>query len=314
MNNTSIFLRADDDNDNDDFGVAVYIFGMILSFVNFFTNFLILIVFSIRPKLQKNTYNVLVLSLSMADIVVSLSGIVHAATRKLAPQSTYLCRTVTFLFSNGVFMSVYFTFVLSLNRFLSAASATWTQKLYGGKRKYLFLFIPCFCVSFANVAIVLQSEERITFCSVEILFSSNLRIVCAYISGLNIPILFGTIIVYALAIRAINRRFNKVTPQNGVVPDTQTNVPDVRKQRHVTALRTVGILIVIIVIGTAPYLTVFLLIALQTQVNSAIRAISAAGLLITSALNPVFYTWRLKDFRTEIRKIICCWCSPIDDQ
>ena len=292
--------------DANDTALPVIICGWLLSLFAFITNFLVFLVLTAREKLKKNTYTVLVLNLSIADIVVSSCGILQHILKILEQQSDCLCKAVLFFFSNGIFMSVYFTFVLSLNRFLSAASAPWKDKLFDGNRKYILLFLPCLIVSLVNMTFVFVTEEHITTCSLEQLLGANLRTFSIFMVVLNIPILFSTLLVYILAIYSIHKRFTRVMTHVNSQSNAQTNIPDVRKQRHVTAVWTVGAIIVFILIGTTPYLTVFLVFAMRIEVPSGARVAATAVFYITSALNPVFYTWRLKEFRTEIRAIVCC--------
>ena len=101
-----------------------YIAGFLLAAFAFTTNFLISFLLSTRKKLHEQTYTFLVMNLSVADLVVSTGVFGQIITDRFFPKSVHLCGTWSVLFSQGLFMRVYFTFVISLNCYVAAVSTT----------------------------------------------------------------------------------------------------------------------------------------------------------------------------------------------
>ena len=70
-------------------------------------------------------------------------------------------------------MSVYFTFVVSLNRFASAKSTTWLSKLFGGRRKYALVFVPTAIITVVNICFTTAWDENISSCSYQEMLGAN---------------------------------------------------------------------------------------------------------------------------------------------
>ena len=210
-------------------------------------------------------------------------------------------------------MSVYFTFVISLNCYVAAASTTWSGKLFGGRRKYAILFVPSTSVAFINAGFFLYAgfDGYISSCEEQRMFSQIQTIYNTIRAIQTIPILLATFGLYALAIRAINVRFgNAGKSQISAISNAPQNATDTRRKRHMTALKTLGLIFVSIIILTTPYLTVYPFVHTTVEVNQVVRVIILFGVFLNTLINPVIYTWRLKDFRSEISSM-CCHCCRV---
>ena len=295
-------------------GLAINLLWMVvflLAFFAFTANFLLVLVLIIRANLRKQPHIVLVLTLSVADIVVATGVITHSMLLKFDTKSVYLCGVWLVLFSQGIFMSVYFTFIVSLNRFVSAVSTTWVIKLFGGKRKYALVSVPSAVIAVVNIIFTSHFERDISTCL--IMRGANAITYERYMTMLNIPIFICTLTLYALTLRAIHVRFGRVMPQAPVatlaVQGTGPTATEVRRRRHLTAMKTLGIILALLTTGTIPFLFVFLLKSLQIAVMPMVQPIVGLGMLLNSALNPAVSTCRIKEVRTAVHNMYCRCCT-----
>ena len=128
---------------------------------------------------------------------------------------------------------------------------------------------------------------------------------------LNIPTLLATFILYALAMRAINARFGGTgQPQISAIGTTPNAVTDTRRKRHMTAMKTLGLIFAAIIILTAPFVVFHLIVSTSLEVKVIYGVSLAFGVFLNSAIDPLIYTWRLKDFRNEI-STMCCQCCRV---
>ena len=292
--------------------LVVYVTSCIIVLFEFTSNALVIFILSTRKTLRKKRYTVLVMSLGVADFVISLAGLLWLLSQRIDPQSVYLCGSMLVLFTLGTFMSVYFTFVISLNRYLTATNTTWNNRMYGGGRKYALMYIPSAAIAAVSLVFTSAMENSISSCSVENMFGASMPVFSAFVTVMFLPFLFCTIICYALAMRAICKRFGQVHPQVAVIQTThvaESNPPDFRKSRKMAALKTTGVLIALIMVGTAPFLLSFSVSMMQIEVSKTVRVVLAYGLYVNSAINPIIYTWRLQELRLELWKVFCRSCS-----
>ena len=299
MNSSNITSGGYDAGD----GIGYSITSFTLATFAFVINFLVSIIFSIKKKVREQTYTFLVMNLSVADLVVSSAVMIQNITNIFTPNSIYLCLTHTCLISQALFMSIYFTSVISLNCYLSAASTTWSDKLLGGMRRYAVLYVPSIIIAFVNAGFYtyrdIWYEGRASSCaSGQRLFGrfNNLMMAIQII-----PSLIATFVLCVLAMQAIHTRFGPAQrSQETTIGTSQQNGIDTRRKRHRRALKTLGIIFALLIILTLP-----LFVSLVVKIKPFFRGILMYGMLLNSAINPIVYTWRLKDFREEVA-IMCC--------
>ena len=316
--NTSEVSKNDHDTYNIGTIVLLLIFGNLVALFAFTINLLLVIVLLIKPSLRQQSYIVLVLCLAVADFVVSSGAITHGVALALAPKNVNLCRIWMLMFSQGICMSVYFTFIISLNRYMSVVSISFVNKLFDGRRKYALLFIPCAVVAAVNlgVAVGLTHAQQISTYNFRAIVGENHLAYEGYLAALNIPIFIATLVLYILSLRAVHVRFGRVAPH---VP-TSPNVPgpsgptptEVRRKRHLAAMKTLGIIFALLTAGTAPFLFMFLINALQVPVMAFVLSVLGIVMLLNSAVNPIVAIWRLTEVRTEIKYTFCRCCPSLN--
>ena len=202
-------------------------------------------------------------------------------------------------------MSLHFTYVIALNRYLSIANTAWNNKLNGGRRKYALLYIPSSIVALISLIFSVEWKEEITSCSMHAIFGTSPSAFGIYVTTVYLPVLIGTLVVYALAIRAIHKHFSQVLPVAIIPTNGGPNGADVRRKRQMASLKTVGVIIGLVMILTSPIVFSSVFGMLQLQVDRYFHVMCGIGSLMNSALNPIVYTWRMRDVRKEIRSIFC---------
>ena len=313
MNNSNITKDGHDAHNGT--GELFFIVGFLFATFAFTTNLLVSIVLSAKRKLREQTYTFLVMTLSLADLLVSTGVLSQIITDRFVKTFVYLCGIWSLLFSQGLFMSVYFTFVISLNCYVAAASTTWSGKLFGGSRKYAILFVPSTIIAFVNTGFYLYVgvKGHMTSCSLKEMFGTYLATQNMIRGIQTIPVILATFILCALAMRAVHMRYGSAGQSHiSTIGTSSQCVADTRRKRHMTALKTLGMIFALSVILTAPYLifNAFVSTYFEVASSSSFRAILSFGAFLKSAINPVVYTWRLKDFRNEISKM-CCQCCCV---
>ena len=165
--------------------IPVYRIAIMVVCFEFTTNFLVILLLSTRQILRKKRYTMLVMSLGVADFVSAIAGVVWLVSQRLyglGPQSAYICGTNIYLLSLGMFMSLYFTFVISLQRYLTTINSTWENKIFGYGRKYFLMLIPSLIIALSNPMFAMNWNREIPVCKIETMVGSDLFAFSTYIS------------------------------------------------------------------------------------------------------------------------------------
>ena len=295
-----------------DGGVQTFLIVSAFVLVNFalILNISLLLILTFKKQIRKKTYTVLVLHLSVADTTVTVGAIGWVLVQRFSPRSAYLCGIVISLAVFGLFLSIYYTFIISLNRYLSIANTTLNTKLSDGKRKYALLYIPSVAVGLANMIFSVTWKESIAQCSMHTIFGASPSAFGIFVAALYFPVLFCTVVIYVFAIRAIRKHFSQVLPL-AVIPRTSNGGPsgqNIRQKREMASLKTVGVIIILLMILTSPILFLSVFSMLQFQLDRYFYVTCGLGALMNSAFNPIVYTWRMKEVRQEIHRIFTSCC------
>ena len=295
-----------------DGGVQTFLIVGAFVLVNFslISNVSLIIILTFKKQIRKNTYTVLVLHLSVADTTVTVGAIGWILVQRFAPQSANLCGIAISLAIFGIFLSIYFTFIISLNRYLSIANTTLNTKMSDGKRKYALLYIPSAVVGMTNLIFSVTWKNSVAQCSMHTIFGASPSAFGIFVAALYFPLLVCIVVTYVLAIRAIRKHFSQILPL-AVIPTTSNGGPsgqDIRRKRNIASLKTVGVIIVLLMTLTSPILFSSVLVMLQFPLDRYFHVTCGLGALMNSALNPIVYTWRMTEVRQEIRRIFTSCC------
>ena len=286
--------------------ISFWIVGAALLCFAFLSNSLVLIVLALKKNLRQQTYTVLVICLSSGDLVITISAILQVLDTLLL-KSKIFCRIYALMLGQGIFMSVYCTFIVSLYRYLSATGTPWKEKLFDGGRKYAQLFVPSGIVVAIHISFIAFWDKKDLTCNIEIVFRiGNVSVYSLVATVMNLPVFLCTFVLFALAVRAINKRFGQAL--HPTATGTALIVSDGRRKKQVAALKTLGIIMMCLIVGTAPFLLVFLFNALNFQIPSAVHSMFGIGVMLNSTINPIIYTWKLQAFRKEMGNLLCRCC------
>ena len=197
--------------------ILLHISGSFVVSFAFTANFLVLLVLIIKKNLRKETYTVLVICLSAADFVNSATVLLKLVSRLISSDPVHFCRVWVVLLAQGVFMSVYFTLIISLNRYASAINAAWKNRLFRGRRKYALLFVPSGIVAIVNFIFGVVWDIKSPSCNRKSTLDKNTFIFYIYATILNFPVFLFAFVLYGLALQSVHKRFGQVLPQTTVV-------------------------------------------------------------------------------------------------
>ncbi|XP_067684552.1 allatostatin-A receptor-like [Haliotis asinina] len=287
------------------FGV-VFILGLI-------GNLLVLLVVLFYQNMR-NTTNILILSLAVADlffIVFCLPFTAAAYALPTWPFGNAGCKLTQFMTYLSFFASVYTLVLLSLDRYLAVAHPIRSMRYRTERNTWLAVVITWGGILLCIIPILFQYgeftynqefESKSTCLNVAGLIDPQVKKIfasCFFVFGYVIPL--GIVcLMYGLMLKRL---------VGGVVPGDKHSAQSIRAKRRVTRM-----VIVVIVCFALCWLPVQIILTIRGfgQYPSTIWSIGlqlAANCLsyINSCINPFLYAFLSENFKRSFRKIICCF-------
>lgn len=146
-------------------------------------NFIVIIVVHSTPKLRRNTYINLVLSLSETDFIFGLSTLLNCIRRLLGNIFGIgdLCFMSILLTSSVLIVSLYQTFLIGLHRFIVIAGSGLGRVLFKDKRKYIW-YTNDWAIIIVPLSFYYYPLRIVTDCSFEEVTADNLYVIFCVIA------------------------------------------------------------------------------------------------------------------------------------
>lgn len=182
-------------------------------------NVLVFFIFLINRKLRQNSYHFLVLLLSFCDLLVGLGFIVYAI-RKLGEvliHSKMLCIVQMVLFANGILLSLFQTFLISLQRYLVICKTPWSNLLFQNSRKYIVCILNWVIIFIFTVGLISPPEDdkenNEMVCDVQYVYNRNQIILEVFVRS-SVVFLVMTVVLYCVTICHVVKMNKKIVPKN----------------------------------------------------------------------------------------------------
>ncbi|XP_059139122.1 allatostatin-A receptor-like [Physella acuta] len=289
------------------------IFGFICVLGLFGNSLVILVV--LADKHMRNTTNILILSLAVADLLFILFCVPFTATGYALPVWPFGdigCKVAQYAMYVCAYASVYTLVVMSLDRYLAVVHAIRSMTLRSERNTWFAIAIIWIIILCGNIPILIQfGEKRYEFgnenrsACINIADQENERVGKAFFGsffffGYVIP-LGITMLMYGLMLKRL---------LYGVVPGgANQSAESIRAKKRVT--RMVVIVVVIFAICWLPIQVILFTQKFQEEQERSAAYISiqmAANCLayMNSCVNPILYAFLSENFRRSFRRFLCC--------
>jgi hypothetical protein len=217
--NCSLFAGHDDPKP---FAFALLVVGIVCALLNG----LILLILLSKKNLRQNPYKFLVLLLSFSDILVGIGFFIYSLRILIQSwtSSQILCILQITSQINGMYLSLFQTFLISVQRYLVICRTEWSNRLFQNNRKY-FVCVLCWMVILVfSVGLISPPEENLrdlhNKCSVTYVYSRHYAVFSAFIN-FGIMLLVLTILLYCITIRYVIKVNRQIVPEQSVEKDGQ---------------------------------------------------------------------------------------------
>lgn len=165
-------------------------------------NSCILVLIVRENKIRLNLYHFLVLMLCVSDFVVGLA-FVFAILRQLLPAvrtSKVFAVLNSMLMTLGVSLSLYHTFLISLQRCLVICKEKWNNFVFHENRKYIVYVSGWIVILISNCLFISPPPDSPTGDIISYAYNGHYKAFSIYMRSLTLALLFSTVLLYARTI------------------------------------------------------------------------------------------------------------------
>lgn len=214
-------------------------------------NLIVIVVVFSTPKLRRNTYLNLVLSLSVTDFLFGFSTLFNGIRNSLESISKNgdFCFISILITSSPLVVSLYQTFLIGFHRYLVITGSEWGKILFKNRRKYVWYVIGWSIIivplSFYYDTLCIENNP---ICSIDT-DSEDRFIIFSIIAIPEFAYMFLVLVFYCLALRSLKGRY--LNPSTSKVPH---NIQINKRQKYVKSMKSVSILLAVMLIFSGPLL------------------------------------------------------------
>ena len=291
------------------------IFGVIV-LLGLLGNLLVILVV-LSDKHMRNTTNILILSLAVADLLFIVFCVPFTAVSyalPIWPFGRVWCKVVQYMIYVTACASVYTLVLMSLDRYLAVVHAIRSMSIRTERNTWLAVSVMWAIILLGHVPLLFEygilrydhfRENRSTCTNLahiierkrgQVFFSCFLAI------GYVVPL--GVVCcLYGLMLKRL---------LYGVVPGGNQSAESIRAKKRVTRM-----VIVVVIIFAVCWLPIQIILVMQ-QFDIYPNEVSFIGLqmasnclaYMNSCVNPFLYAFLSDNFRRSFRKFLCCGAAP----
>lgn len=262
-------------------------------------NLVVIVVMYLTPKLRRNTYLNLVLSLSVTDCLFGFSTLFNGFRKSLGNilGNGDICFISILITSSPLAVSLYQTFLIGFHRYLVITGSAWGKKLFKNRRKYIW-----YIIGWSMVIVPLSffyktlSTEIDAECSINKETQARYITVCIVIVP-EIVYMVLVVVFYCLAMCSLKRRYLNSSPSN-----VSTSILNNKRQKYLKSMKSVSILLAVLLIFSGPLL-VYNVVDLVQPVPKLVLYLTFALANINSLLNPLIYFINIAEFKTALKRL-----------
>ena len=273
-------------------------FMIVMSLLATISNLCVLIILLKTKSLHKNNHVVLILLLCISDINVGLSGVIYGTTFIFPSLSTdrSFCTFHVVIYIIGVGQSLGQSFLICLNRFAATTVNSIVSNMFDRKKKYVWTLAVWVGFAMYVLPTIAIHQKTIKYCSVVSLLGEHYETMAVILSAYAVPVLIMLFTFYIITVLRIRKRYTTIKPIGTVL--NSTNESSEKKLQD--SILTVGLLLLVLVLFTAPIIFCLLIESFGFRVGRLLRTTLCILPIFNSTFNPIIYASRLKEFQTAL--------------
>ncbi|XP_074648098.1 allatostatin-A receptor-like [Tubulanus polymorphus] len=292
--------------------IVVPVIFCMISVIGFVGNVLVIIVV-VSNKQMRNTTNILIISLAIADlsfIVICVPFTASNYALKVWPFGDLWCKVVQYMMFVTAYASVYTLVLMSFDRYLAVVHAIWAMNYRTERNAYICVIVLWIVILVTNTPVLTLYTE------LDYMFYDENRSTCTF-KNVKDPnnkaprivfgIFFGMGYTLPLTLVCLLYGFMLNRLLYGVAPRLSHSAETVRSKKRVS--RMVIIVVVIFALCWLPNQVMFMLQwnskARMDELFVIMQTLGQVLSYLNSCINPILYAFLSENFRKGFRKVLC---------
>ncbi|ESO84146.1 hypothetical protein LOTGIDRAFT_108200 [Lottia gigantea] len=279
---------------------------------------IVVILVVIGDKHMRNTTNILILNLAIADLFFIVFCVPFTASGYAIPFWPFgniWCKVVQYMINVCAYASVYTLVLMSLDRYLAVVHAIRSMRYRTERNTSIAVILTWVVISVCNIPLLLMYEEypyehfnekRSACLNVEELKNANVgRMFYGVFFAFGYILPLGAVcVMYGLMLKRL---------LYGIVPGGNQSAESVRAKKRVT--RMVIIVVVLFAVCWLPIQVILVIQKFGTYPTDifyiGLQMASNCLAYMNSCVNPILYAFLSENFRRSFRKVLCCFSPQI---
>ncbi|PVD38900.1 hypothetical protein C0Q70_01525 [Pomacea canaliculata] len=291
--------------------IVPVIFGVIV-LLGLLGNLLVIVVI-VSDKHMRNTTNILILSLAVADLLFILLCVPFTAamfSMPVWPFGSIMCKVVQYMIYVCAYASVYTLVLMSLDRYLAVVHAIRSMSIRNEFNTWLAIAVTWTVIFLGHIPLLVEYDihhyqhldQNRTFCT-NVAHLDNITLAKIFYGsffafGYVIP-LSAVCLMYGLMLKRL---------LYGVVPGGNQSQESIRAKKRVT--RMVIIVVIMFALCWLPIQIIFVIQRFGNYPTSmeffGLQVASNCLAYMNSCVNPFLYAFLSENFRRSFQKFLCC--------
>ena len=309
--NATTVLNPPRSNTDSGINPVIRISHVIICVTAILGNTLTIVMFSLERKLLKKSYNILILTLAIADVLTAIMVITSPAyvlgdTFRYPTNHTLAEIVCRLIWSRGiifqlVFFSVYITLVLTAERWCAVVKPHRYNDVFSRKRVLgyiLFSWVWSFLLVSKHISDTVYTPSSEKICQFETTAQGSFIHVLLYGTQISLKTLFPCLAIIGLYIHMI------VKINKSPVASAESKAKLRGKMTRMVA--ATGFILIILYIPNQ--IVLFLAAAGKAKLDTPLHHFSSLLTFITTCSNPFIYGLSNKNYHQRYRKILFAMC------
>ncbi|XP_056020616.1 uncharacterized protein LOC130054550 [Ostrea edulis] len=215
--NTSLNCPLHDEQQNHD-SIPVILLTFLIGILTLLFNSGVLVLIVKEKKIRLNPYHFVVLMLCVSDFLVGL-GATLSILRRTIPvfqMSKVFAIFNTLLMITGLYLSLYHTFLISLQRFFVICKEKWNSYIFCENRKYFVCIGGSIVIFIINCVLISppmgEFGPPVNVNILSFVYNGHYAVYSIYIRFFTLFLLSSTVILYLVTMAYVHRTYRKISP------------------------------------------------------------------------------------------------------
>nr|XP_019959952.1 PREDICTED: galanin receptor type 1-like [Paralichthys olivaceus] len=284
--------------------ISLLIFGLIFILGALGNAMVITVLARSKPGQPRNTTNIFILNLSVADLSYLLCCVPFQSTIYMLPTwvlGAFICKFIHYFFTVSMLVSIFTLSAMSVDRYVAIVHARKSSSIRVARHAMLGVVLIwtlslVMAAPVAHYQSIVEREDNTTFCwEVWPDHQRKVYVVCTFVFGYLLPLCLISV-CYAKVLKYLHKKLRNVSKKS-----------ELSKKK---TAQTVLVVVVVFCLSWLPHHIVHLWVEFGSfplnQASFLFRMVAHCLAYSNSSVNPIIYAFLSENFRNSYKQVFRC--------